>query len=209
MVYDVIQVFTLAFALGLTGALAPGPTLVATVNASLSGGWITGPKVILGHIIAESVIFFLIVFGLAAVALPYTRTITVIGGIALIAFGALTLNGCQGATMQHTQGTIVTNPYLAGLVTSVSNPYFWLWWLSIGSAMVIAGLSGGIFLAALFMAGHWSADLAWYTLVSFTVSRGTVFLTDRSYRVIMAICGIFLVLFGAYYLSAAMVPEQT
>jgi len=59
------------------------------------------------------------------------------------------------------------------------------------------------------MAGHWSADLAWYTLVSFTVSRGTVFLTDRSYRVIMAACGIFLVIFGAYYLSAAMVPEQT
>ncbi len=207
MVYDTIQVFILAFALGLTGAIAPGPTFVATVNASLTGGWTTGPKVMLGHMLAETVIFFLIVFGLATVALPYTPVITVIGGIALIAFGVLTLNGCRGASLQHTTVKIVTNPYLAGLVTSVANPYFWLWWLSIGSAMVIAGLAGGIFLAALFMAGHWSADLAWYTLVSFGISRGTVFLSDRTYRFVMAICGIFLVIFGAYYLSTIVVPK--
>jgi threonine/homoserine/homoserine lactone efflux protein len=205
--YDTIQVFTLAFALGLTGALAPGPTFVATVNASLSGGWITGPKVTLGHILAEIIIFVLIVFGLATVALPYTQAITVIGGIALIAFGALTLRGSRGASIQHTPVKIVANPYLAGLLTSIANPYFWLWWLSIGSAMVIAGLEGGLFLAGLFMAGHWCADLAWYTLVSYGISRGTVFLSDRTYRVIMALCGIFLIIFGAYYLSTVVVQK--
>ncbi len=207
LTYDVIQVLTLAFALGLTGALAPGPTLFATVNASITGGWTTGPKVILGHMVVESVLFFLIVFGLAAVALPYTPVITVIGGIALVVFGVLTISGSRVASLQTTPTGLVTNPYLAGLVTSISNPYFWLWWLSIGSAMVIAGLAGGLFLAALFMAGHWCADLAWYTLVSFGVSRGTVFLSDRSYRVIMALCGLFLVIFGAYYLSTAIWQE--
>jgi threonine/homoserine/homoserine lactone efflux protein len=205
--YDAIQVFLLAFALGLTGALAPGPTFVATVNASLSGGWTTGPKVTLGHMLAEIVIFVLIVFGLATVALPYTPAITVIGGIALIAFGILTLSGSHEASIQHTPVKIVANPYLAGLVTSIANPYFWLWWLSVGSAMVIAGLEGGIFLAALFMAGHWSADLAWYTLVSSGISRGTVFISDRTYQIIMALCGIFLVIFGAYYLSTLVVPK--
>ncbi|MCX6689646.1 MAG: LysE family transporter [Methanoregula sp.] len=204
--YDVIQVFTLAFALGLTGALAPGPTFVATVNASIAGGWTTGPKVMLGHMIAELAIFILIVFGLATVALPYTPVITVIGGIALIAFGALTLSGSRGASIQNTSSGIVTNPYLAGFVTSLANPYFWLWWLSIGSAMVIAGLEGGIVLAGIFMIGHWCADLGWYTLVSYGISRGTVFLSDRTYRVIMALCGIFLLVFGAYYLSRFFMP---
>lgn len=207
MVYDTIQVFILAFAIGLTGALAPGPTFVATINASLTGGWTTGPKVILGHMLAETFIFFLIVFGLASVALPYTPVITVIGGIALIAFGVLTLNGSRGVSIQHIPVKIVANPYLAGLVTSIANPYFWLWWLSIGSAMVIAGLAGGMFLAALFMAGHWSADLAWYTLVSFGISRSTAFLSDRTYRIIMTLCGIFLVIFGVYYLSTIVVPK--
>jgi len=203
---DTIQVFLLAFALGLTGALAPGPTFVATVNASISGGWTTGPKVTLGHMLAELALFILIVFGLAAVALPYTPVITVIGGIALVIFGALTLGGSRNVSIQNTPSGIVTNPYLTGLVTSLANPYFWLWWLSIGSAMVIAGLEGGFVLAGIFMVGHWCADLGWYTLVSYGISRGTVFLSDRTYQIIMALCGIFLVLFGAYYLSRIFVP---
>ena len=203
---DTIQVFLLAFALGLTGALAPGPTFVATVNASISSGWTTGPKVTLGHMLAELALFILIVFGLAAVALPYTPVITVIGGIALVIFGALTLGGSRNVSIQNTPSGIVTNPYLTGLVTSLANPYFWLWWLSIGSAMVIAGLEGGLVLAGIFMVGHWCADLGWYTLVSYGISRGTVFLSDRTYQIIMALCGIFLVLFGAYYLSRIFVP---
>ncbi|MDP3563767.1 MAG: LysE family transporter, partial [Methanoregula sp.] len=151
--YDIIQTFLLGLVIGLTGALAPGPTLVATINGSIAGDWKIGPKVTLGHMIAESVIFLLIVLGLATLALPYTTTIALIGGIALIVFGALTILGSRGATLNGPVTGTVSNPYLAGLVTSAANPYFWIWWLTIGSAMVIAGLAGGIFLAAVFMVG--------------------------------------------------------
>ena len=68
--YDLLPMLVLGFVIGLSGALAPGPTLVATINASLSGNWTTGLKISLGHIIAESVIFILIVMGLASLALP-------------------------------------------------------------------------------------------------------------------------------------------
>jgi threonine/homoserine/homoserine lactone efflux protein len=199
--YDVIQTFLLGLVVGLTGALAPGPTLVATINGSIAGNWKIGPKVTLGHMIAESVIFILIVLGLATLALPYTTTFALTGGIALIVFGALTIMGSRGATLSGPVTGTVGNPYLAGLVTSVANPYFWIWWLTIGSAMVIAGLAGGIVLAAVFMVGHWCADLGWFTLVSTGVSRGKTILSDISYRRIMGVCGVFLILFGAYYLS--------
>jgi threonine/homoserine/homoserine lactone efflux protein len=89
--YDALQTFLLGLVIGLTGALAPGPTLVATINASISGDWKIGPKVTVGHMIAEGVIFFLIILGLAALALPYTTAIAAIGGIALIVFGGLTI----------------------------------------------------------------------------------------------------------------------
>ncbi len=155
--YDVLQTFLLGLVIGLTGALAPGPTLVATINASIAGDWRIGPKVTLGHMIAETVIFLLIVLGLAAFALPYTHAIALVGGVALIAFGALTITGSRGASLNGPVTGIAGNPYLAGLVTSAANPYFWIWWLTIGSAMVIAGLAGGIVLAAVFMLGHWCA----------------------------------------------------
>jgi len=203
--YDVLQIFLLGLVIGFTGALAPGPTLVATINASIAGDWKIGPKVTAGHMIAEGVIFLLIVLGLASLALPYTAAIAAIGGTALIVFGALTITGSRGASLNGPVVGTVGNPYLAGLVTSAANPYFWIWWLTVGSAMVIAGLTGGIVLAAVFMAGHWCADLGWYTFVSAGISRGRTILSDTSYRRIMAVCGIFLILFGAYYLSTVFI----
>jgi threonine/homoserine/homoserine lactone efflux protein len=183
--YDVLQTFLLGLVIGLTGALAPGPTLVATINASIAGDWKIGPKVTVGHMIAESVLFLLIVLGLAAFALPYMTAIAAIGGVSLIVFGALTIAGSRGASLTCPDRGTVGNPYIAGLVTSAANPYFWIWWLTIGSAMVIAGLSGGILL----------------TFVSAGISRGRTFLSDLSYQRIMAVCGIFLIIFGAYFLS--------
>ena len=200
--YDAPGMFILALALGLTGALAPGPTLVATINASFTGGWTTGPKVTLGHMLVESVIFVLIVMGLAAVALPYSHVIAGIGGTALVVFGVLTISGSRQVTLQKTpSGAAIANPYFAGAVTSAANPYFWIWWLSVGSAMVIAGLQGGIVLAGVFMAGHWCADLGWYTVVSTGIARGRTVLSDERYRWVMGICGLFLIAFGGYYLS--------
>jgi threonine/homoserine/homoserine lactone efflux protein len=199
--YDIFQMVLLGFVIGLTGALAPGPTLVATVNASIAGDWTSGLKVSLGHMIVELFLVILILFGLAAVALPYTSAIAGIGGMALVGFGALTIQGSRKATLRNPPAQPVANPILAGLVTSAANPYFWIWWLSIGSAMVIAGLQGGLVLAGAFMTGHWTADTLWFTLVSTGVSRGRTIVSDTTYQKIIALCGIFLVLFGAYYLS--------
>ena len=89
----------------------------------------------------------------------------------------------------------LANPYMAGLVTSAANPYFWIWWLSIGSAMVIAGLQGGLVLVGALMIGHWSADTVWLTLVSTGVSKGRTIVSDSTYQKILALCGIFLILF--------------
>jgi threonine/homoserine/homoserine lactone efflux protein len=199
--FEIFQMLILGFVIGLTGALAPGPTLVATINASIAGNWTTGLKISLGHMIVELFLVILILSGLASVALPYTSAIAGIGGIALIVFGGLTIADSRKGTLIHSPAQLFTNPYMAGLITSAANPYFWIWWLSIGSAMVIAGLQGGLLFVGVFMIGHWSADTVWYTLVSSGVSKGSTIFSDSTYRKIIALCGIFLILFGIYYLS--------
>jgi threonine/homoserine/homoserine lactone efflux protein len=204
--YEIVATLALGLLIGFTGALAPGPTLVATINASLSGSWTAGLKVSLGHIVIETAIFFLIILGLASVARPYTTIIAIVGGIALMVFGVMTLAGSRSATLRAGSAEKGSGPYMAGLLTSAANPYFWIWWLSVGSALLIQSLEGGIILAIAFMVGHWGADTAWYTFVSTSVAKGRSLLSDRTYHIVMAACGIFLVLFGAYYLSGALLP---
>ncbi|VVB71786.1 LysE type translocator [uncultured archaeon] len=200
---EMIEMLAMAFTIGLTGALAPGPTLVATVNSTLKNGWTAGPKVAAGHALVEVFIFLLIVGGLAMALQQYSHYIAVAGGLALIVFGILTVKASRSASMVQSQSEAVGNPYLTGILTSAANPYFWIWWLSVGSALVISGLSLGLFMAVLFMIGHWGADFGWYTLVSTSLDRGKSILSEANYRRILALCGGLLIFFGLYYLSSA------
>ncbi len=195
----------LGFVIGLTGALVPGPTLVATINASLRDGWSAGPRVTLGHIAVETFLMLLIVAGISVVNGEYSRLIAGIGGIALVVFGVMTLNEARNARIDLAgDQAAISRPFLAGIITSISNPYFWIWWFTVGSALLIGAYSGGIVLALAFILGHWAADLGWFTLVSASVHRGRFIMGERTYRMILGMCGIFLILFGAYYLTKVL-----
>jgi threonine/homoserine/homoserine lactone efflux protein len=199
-----LNALALGFLIGLTGALAPGPTLVATIQASVKGGWTMGPKVTFGHILVESALVVLTVFGLSVIFSQYTTIIAVIGGIALVVFGILTVRGSRTAVMTVESGDdATTRPVVAGVVTSISNPYFWIWWFTVGSALLVSTMAGGIQNAVAFIIGHWSADLAWLTLVSSGIHKGRFFLGPREYRIILLVCGLFLIGFGLYYTLSA------
>ncbi len=201
--YEIMEFVITSFIIGLTGALAPGPTLIATINSSLKKGWTAGPKIFMGHALTELLIFLLIILGLEAAAQRYSRFIAIAGGIALIAFGLLTVKGSKTATMAIASEDKISSPYVAGILTSAANPYFWIWWLSVGSAFVINGLKGGLIIACLFMIGHWCADFGWYTFVSVSLDKGKAILSDTVYQRILTICGSFLMLFGLYFLAGA------
>jgi threonine/homoserine/homoserine lactone efflux protein len=219
--YTLPEILAISFAIGLTGALSPGPTLIATIRSSLRFGWIAGPAMMTGHVLVEFGIFILIITGIASVAGEYSWLIAGAGGVVLVIFGLMTIAESRTATLSgaiagnaktetgsssdnfrvRTQG--LYQVFLAGVITSVSNPYFWIWWASIGSAMVIDGLKSGLILGSAFMIGHWCADISWYTVVSATVHRGKSVLSDTSYRLVIALCGIFLVIFGIWFFTAA------
>jgi threonine/homoserine/homoserine lactone efflux protein len=127
--------------------------------------------------------------------------ISVVGGIVLIAFGALTIMQANtSAPVAQKADGIVSGSFSAGVLSSASNPYFWVWWLAAGSALVLQSLEIGLLAAVFFVVGHWMADLGWFTFVSVSVSRGKEIISDSVYRKILAACGIFLIGFGAWFI---------
>lgn len=201
MIFEFLNMFILGFLIGLSGALAPGPTLIATINASLKQGWSAGPRVTLGHVMVEVVMVGLIIAGLSLLIGDYTWLIAGIGGCALVIFGILTILESRHARIDITRNNERTDsPFLAGAITSISNPYFWIWWFTVGSTLLIGAFAGGIPIVLAFILGHWAADLGWFTLVSVSIHKGRFILKEQQYRMILAVCGVFLVCFGGYYL---------
>jgi threonine/homoserine/homoserine lactone efflux protein len=190
----------LGFVIGLTGALAPGPTLLATMGATLRDGWKAGPAVTLGHALVETAIFVLILAGISTSAVKFTGGIALVGGAALVIFGILTLRSAVGDNPPEQGDGPTGSSLVAGIVTSITNPYFWVWWLTIGSVLLMVALGAGMGAAIAFILGHWGADLAWYTFVSVCIHQGRGILSGPRYRAVLAVCGIFLMVFGGYYL---------
>jgi len=203
-----LQTYLLGLVIGLTGALVPGPTLVATIDMAMIGGWKTGLRVSAGHAIVEAAIFAAIVLGIGSVfaVSDHMGLVGAVGGTALVAFGVLTIRGAGSGIPDAGAGGATRNPYLAGAITSVSNPYFWLWWFSVGSALVLAAAQQAFLFAIAFIAGHWSADFGWYMVVSAGVHRGRKIFDGRAYSWVLRGCGAFLVLFGISYIALAVRP---
>ena len=195
-----IDLLFLGFFIGLTGALAPGPTLIATIQNALHLGWTSGPRITVGHVTAEFFVVVLIAAGVSVIPQNANPVIYVIGGIALCIFGYMTIASAKGADINLIGGMkYQSRPEVAGLITSVTNPYFWIWWFSVGSALLISSLSLGIPGLVAFISGHWMADLGWFTFVALMVHRSKKVLSVGLYRFILIICGLLLVVFGLWF----------
>jgi len=198
-----LESLLIGFGVGLSGALAPGPTLLATISGAVRHGPLVGARVAAGHLLVEGLLAGALVLGLAPLVLSQQPAIAVGGGAALIVFGALTIGGARTATLAPASGPGRTGPFLAGVLTSVANPYFWLWWATVGGALLAVALASGPGDGLSFLAGHGMADLAWLLVVGAGVSRGRSLLPDRVYRGVLALCGLALMLLGAGYLASA------
>jgi threonine/homoserine/homoserine lactone efflux protein len=92
------------------------------------------------------------------------------------------------------------NPVLGGVLVSMSNPYWWVWWATIGFAFMLqyrASLQNWPALLAFFV-GHEAGDLAWYLTVSVLVSLGRRRITGRVYQMVLGVCAVTVVGFGLY-----------
>ena len=190
----------IGFVIGLSGALAPGPTLVATIRGSLQEGWTAGPKISVGHAAIEAFVVLVIIAGIATVAETIAVPVALAGGSVLMVFGLLTVKESMNAGFSVDTVAPAGNSYAAGVITSAANPYFWLWWLTVGSSLVLEALVAGPLLVVAFMAGHWASDLGWFSFIAVGSARGKSVLSVHQYRIILAACGVFLILFGASYL---------
>ncbi|HML06093.1 MAG TPA: LysE family transporter [Methanobacterium sp.] len=204
MIETVIFALT-SFGVGLSGALVPGPMLTVTISDSVKKGFKAGPLVILGHFITEFVIMIAILAGLGYIIGSQSAVFIIgtVGGLVLI------FMGYNLSKQDKTLSEIKNEDYksqkygsvMGGIVTSISNPFFYIWWATVGCAFMFKGLElAGIIGLLGFIIGHWSADFSWFTTVSFFSSRGSKIMNDKAYKSVMMICGVFLVLLGAYFI---------
>ena len=189
-----------SFVVGFSGALMPGPMLVAVILQSTKKGYLTGPLVVVGHAALEAGTIIALFFGLSTIIGSTTARIIlgILGGGFLLWMGFDLVKHAKEASLRlEVEGgqakLLRYGPILSGIATSAMNPYFFLWWALVENGFIWQGMAiAGVIGIATFAWAHWMSDLSWYTLISLSVYRGKRLLSNSAYRLILAICGIFL-----------------
>ncbi len=194
-----------SFVVALSGALVPGPLFSITIAESARRGAIAGPLIIIGHGMLELSLVVLLVLGIAPfLSSPSTKMmISILGGLVLILMGYGLLRDARGAKLllPEGQGSKGMHPVFSGIVGSVSNPYWIIWWVTIGMSYLVSAVAFGWLGVAVFFIGHIMADLGWYSLISLAVAKGKKVMGDRGYRFLLWGCGAFLVFFGLWFVK--------
>ncbi|MBW2040017.1 MAG: LysE family transporter [Deltaproteobacteria bacterium] len=205
--WALLGIFASSFVVGLSGALMPGPVLTVTIAEATRRGFWAGPLIVLGHGIIEIPLVISLVLGFGSLLRQNLifGIVGVGGAIILIWMGIGMLKGTRGATLElQTKGERRRNPILAGILTSISNPYFTIWWATIGLSYIALSQRYGIVGLSSFYAGHILADVAWYFSIAWAITLGKRIMDDRAYRWIIGLCGAFLLALGLYFGSSGL-----
>lgn len=191
--------------ISLSGVMAPGPiTAVAIVSGTRNR--YAGVLMALGHGIVEFPLMIVIVLGAGRFLQsgPARIGIGLIGGLVLMWMGIQMLRSLRSANaLEETPGT-QRGPLAAGIVLSGGNPYFLVWWATVGLALATQATDLGIWAFVLFAVIHWLCDLVWLTLLSWASFKGSHWLGPRLQQGVLLVCGSALVLFGVYFLYDAV-----
>ena len=200
---SVLAFFAQALFISLSGVMAPGPmTAVAVGRGSQSphaGAWVA-----VGHGAVEFPLMVAIFYGFGyLVEIVHVRqTIGVVGGVFLLlmAIGMFRSIG----TPQVRAGSHTRSSVLAGMILSLSNPYFIVWWATVGAALILQSARFGLVWFGVFALVHWSCDFFWCYFLSFLSFRGRRSFGAHFQRFVFAGCGVFLIIIGMKFILDAL-----
>ncbi|ABQ46591.1 lysine exporter protein LysE/YggA [Thermotoga sp. TBGT1765] len=193
-----ISIFFGSFLVGLSGAVAPGPLMMIAISQSAKG-WKNSIKLISGHVVLEAFLVLLLVLGFQWVLKSplVTKVIGLLGGSFLAFMGISQLTAIKGEISQVEKNDLKIPLPITGALVSLSNPYFLLWWMSVGSAFLVKAQTSFLAGVTAFYFGHILSDILWYSLIG--VFGNTILKSSRIYKIVMAVTGLFLIGFGLFF----------
>jgi len=192
-----------AVVISLSGVMAPGPVTAVTLAAGTRSKH-AGALIAVGHGIVEFPLMLLVVAGIGALfeLKGVTIGIGLVGGAFLLFMGAQILAGLSQRT-DPTDKYAGKSPVWIGVILTGGNPYFLLWWATVGLALTSRALQFGAMAFALFAVIHWLCDLIWLEALSWASFKGAKILGPKSQRIVLAVCSLALILIGLTFLYDA------
>jgi threonine/homoserine/homoserine lactone efflux protein len=189
--------------ISLSGVLLPGPLFAVTLKKSAKSRT-AGALIAVGHGIVEFPLMFMIFFVLGQFEIPTFVQVAVglVGGLLMVVMGF------QAFRNRHKQEArsvgLKRDSVLAGAWTTAANAGFILWWLTIGTTLILNAKLFGLLGFSVFAGVHWLTDFSWYTVVALLIFKSQKFWNNKVNLAITLFCVTVFIGFGAYFVGSAL-----
>ena len=214
---NIYQIFIGSMLVAFSGALVPGPMLTLVISSVAEKGFWTSFFIVVGHSLLELAVVISFFLGL----LKYlqnpllVKIIGILGGVFLLYLGIDIIISIfkkkyiidfKSIVKKRTiTGKSTGIVIIKGILISLMNPYWYIWWITIGSAFIIKSVEFSTLGISSFYIGHISADFIWYLFIGFLINTGRKFFNQKIYNGILAACSIFLFYIGIRFIIEALI----
>ena len=199
---DIIEFAIIVIIISASGVMSPGPLFAANITYGLKQGTKAGIKIAIGHSLVELPLVILLGIGILSLEIfPEFKTIiSILGAITLFVFAFIqiksTLKKNEKSETKLKQGPIIT-----GVLLTALNPFFIIWWLTIGLKLISDAMAIWAFVGILivFVLHVWM-DFVWLGSTAFLISKSKKIISNTNYKIIMLALSAVLIYFGITFL---------
>ena len=189
----------------LSGVMMPGPMFTVTLAKSLKSPW-AGVMVSLGHAVVEVPLIMLVYFGLVDFFQNdiVKLVLSVLGGGMIIWMG-IDLFRARRKLAREGRDTSY-NAFVAGILMSALNPFFLVWWVTVGSLLLVTFVDAvGTWGLPFFIIVHWFCDLVWLSIVSLAIYRTHSFWGEKVQEWVFIVLSVALLYFGGQFIVKGII----
>tara|TARA_B110000014_G_C20105624_1_gene581291 strand:+ start:1162 stop:1776 length:615 start_codon:yes stop_codon:yes gene_type:complete len=192
----------MVIAISASGVMSPGPLFAANIVYGLKEGKIAGIKIAIGHTVVE--LPLIILLGIGTVSLEtfpeYRVLLTLVGAIGLFGFAGLQIKSIFRKDFGNKTNPS-KNSFLAGIFLTALNPFFLIWWLTIGVALITESIIiWGIFGVLVLFFFHIWMDYVWLFAIAGFASKAKNILSNKNYKILIICLSALLIYFGIDFL---------
>ena len=194
-----------AVVISLSGVMAPGPITAITIGKGSKSPY-AGALIAIGHGIVEFPLMVAIFYGLGYLLNSFyvKSAIGLLGGLFLLVMAFNMFRSVKQVELNPNKDS--RSPIIDGIVLSLGNPYFLIWWATIGATLILRAVNFGRLGFLTFALVHWLCDFFWYYFLSVLSFKGGQFFGKKFQKIVFVTCGVMLLFFAGKFILGSLSP---
>jgi len=191
--------------LGFSASLTPGPLLSLVISTTLARGFFGGMRIAASPLASDLVIVPVSLLVVGSLPTWFTPALSLVGGLFVLWLGYRMMAEARRTTIRDAATPRASNVEVGrGILVNVLSPNPWLFWMTVGSPLLVGYWRTGFWHALAFIASFYFLLIGGQVAVAAAIAGATygartgksTWMNDSRFRLLMMTSAGLLLVFG-------------